>query len=388
MKLSHLALLAIACSTYGLSQKITVETIANPSGEGSIQANWTVMPDGSPLLSWVTNEDDGSMNLAYSVRKGGQWSKPRVIVTNREFFRHPAEVPGVIALADGTLLAHWVEMPEDADDAEFLWVSASHDGIKWSKPVMAHKDRSMVQHGLASMVASGPKEASLMWLEALEGEDGPVALKRTVINSEGAVVKEESLDPDVCACCPTAIVKTAKGLLVAYRDHTAGDIRDIAAIRFENGKWTRSGIVSADNWKINACPTNAAAVSAKGDRAAISWYTAAGGAPKVQMVSSTDDGATFSKPVLVSTANTYGYTSVTLDDDGGAIVSWLEKGGTDSSIMVRKVSVNGVAGPAVQVAQGARRDLGYPKLVRSGGETLIAWSGSGSSEKLRTARLK
>ena len=146
---------------------------------------------------------------------------------------------------------------------------------RWSKPVSAHKDKSKVQHGLASMVASGPKEASLMWLEALKGEDGPVSLKRTVISSEGAVVKEESLDPDVCACCPTAIVKTAKGLLVAYRDHTAGDIRDIAAIRFENGKWTASANVFPDKWKINACPTNAAAVAAKADRAAISWYTAA-----------------------------------------------------------------------------------------------------------------
>ncbi|MEQ1948474.1 MAG: hypothetical protein ABL995_14880, partial [Bryobacteraceae bacterium] len=274
MKPSHLAFLFLAFATYGLGQKMTVETVANPSGDGAIQANWTSMPDGSPLLSWVTNEDDGTMNLVYSVRKAGQWSKPILIAKNREFFRHPAELPGVISLADGTLLAHWVEQPEDADEAEFLWVTASHDGAKWTKPVMAHKDKSKVQHGLASMVASGPKEASVMWLEALKGEDGPVTLKRTIINSEGAVVKEESLDPDVCACCPTAIVKTAKGLLVAYRDHTAGDIRDIAAIRFENGKWSPAANIFADKWKINACPTNAAAVAAKGDRAAISWYTA------------------------------------------------------------------------------------------------------------------
>jgi len=385
MKSSHLAALVIAFSSYGLSQKISVEMVENPSGQDAIQANWTTTPDGSPLMSWVSNEDDGSLNLVYSVRKSGQWSKPRMIVPNREFFRHPAELPGVIALADGTLLAHWVEQPEGADDAEFLWVSASHDGVKWSKPLMAHKDRSMVQHGLASMVASGPKEASLMWLEALKGEDGPVSLKRTIINSDGAVVREESLDNDVCACCPTAIVKTAKGLLVAYRDRTTANIRDIYVTRFENGKWTPSMNINPDNWKLNACPTNAAAVSAKGDRVAISWYTAAQGAPKVQMVFSSDDGATFTKPVLVSTATAYGYTSIALDDDGGALVSWLEKGGTDARIMVRKVDAKGVAGPAAQVAQGNRKSLGYPKILRTGGETWIAWAGT---DKVQTARLK
>ena len=138
MKLSHLALLLLAASSYGISQKIAVETVTNPSGEGAIQANWTTMPDGSPLLSWVTNEDDGSMNLVYSVRKAGQWSKPRLIAAKRDFFRHPAELPGVVALADGTLLAHWVEQPEDADDAEFLWVTASHEDRKSTRLNSSH----------------------------------------------------------------------------------------------------------------------------------------------------------------------------------------------------------------------------------------------------------
>ena len=177
-------------------------------------------------------------------------------------------------------------------------------------------------------------------------------------------------------------------LLVAYRDHTAGDIRDIAAIRFENGKWTASANVFPDKWKINACPTNAAAVAAKADRAAISWYTAAAGNAKVEMVFSTDDGATFTKPVTVSTAVAYGYTSIALDDDGGALVSWLEKGGTDARIMVRKVDANGTPGAAVQVAQGNRKSLGYPKILRTGGETWITWAGSGGNDKVHTARLK
>ncbi len=279
------------------------------------------------------------------MRKGGQWSAAKTVAADRKVFRHAAELPEVIALPDGALFAHWIETPGDDPDAEFLYVSASKDGVKWTTPILAHKDRSMVQHGLASVVASGEHEASVIWLEALKGEDGPVSMKRTIVNSDGQILKEETIDNDVCACCPTSIVKTAKGLLIAYRDHTPGDIRDIATIRFENGKWTASKNLNPDNWKINACPTNAAAAAAKGDRVAISWWTGAGTMPHVQMVFSTDDGVTYSKPVMVSTGHSFGYTSIALNDEGGAYVSWLEQSAKGAKILVREVSSAGVAGP-------------------------------------------
>src|SRR5207237_10171561 len=103
---------------------------------------------------------------------------------------------------------------------EDILVSSSRDGIQWTEPQMAHRDRSPVQHGLASMVESAPHEASILWLQALKGEDGPVSLMRTIVGADGKEIKEEELEKDVCSCCPTSTVKTAKGLLVAYRDNT------------------------------------------------------------------------------------------------------------------------------------------------------------------------
>ncbi len=380
------ALLICGLSAYGQSFK--VEPVANPSNVGSIQSNWSVTHDGKPLLSWVETEKDGSYTLKYAVRNGAQWSQPRVIATHREFFRQPAELPGMVALSDGTLMAHWVEMPEGADDAEFLYVTASKDGVTWSKPVMAHKDKSMVQHGLASMAASGNKEASVMWLEALKGEDGPVSLKRTVVNSQAAVIKEETIDTDVCQCCPTAIVNTAKGLLVAYRDHTKEDIRDISVVRFEGGKWSEAKNINPDKWKLNACPTNAAAAAAKGNQVAISWFTASQGNPRVQVVFSSDGGVTFSKPVVVSTGRAFGYTSIALDEQGGALVSWIEQAQGGDKILVRPVSANGSAGAVTEVMQGTRRALGYPKILHNGADNWVAWAGSETETKVQTVRLK
>jgi len=384
---SFLFTLALALPLLG--QTLKVESIPNPSSTGSLQASWSAAKDGSPLLSWIETQKDESYTLKYAVRKGAQWSEPRTIAAHRQFFRHPAEMPEVISLSDGTLVAHWVESPpsEGSEDAEFSYASVSHDGVRWTPPVMIHKDRSMVQHGLASIVASGDRETSIVWLEALKGPDGPTSLKRSVVNGEGKVTKEEVLDSDVCECCPTSVVKTARGLLVAYRDHTPEDIRDISVVRFEGGRWSAPKNINPDKWQLDACPTNAAAAVAKGDRVAIAWFTGAQNMPREQLVFSSDGGTTFTKPVLLSTGRSFGYTSIALDDQGGALVSWIEQTGDAARILVRQISAAGAAGPVIQVAQGSRKSLGYPRILQTANETWVAWTSSATEAKVQTARL-
>ena len=182
------------------------------------------------------------------------------------------------------------------------------------------------------------------------------------------------------------MARTAKGLIVAYRDHTPDNVRDIAVLRFENGKWAPSKIVHADNWRLDACPVNAAAVAAKGDRVALAWFTGATEPAKVQMLFSDDGGATLGKLIPVSTGAALGNTSLALADDGGAIVSWLERNaGGDARLLVREISPSGAAGPVVQVAEGGKTPFGYPRLFHSAAGTFVAW---GSSGKLETTQLR
>lgn len=378
-------LLPISIAAFG--QALRVEAVPNPSGAGSLQAHWGVTGDGGVLLSWLEKAQDGSLSLRYATQHGGKWSESRTIIAKRQFFRQPAESPSVISFQNGSLLAEWVELP-GSGEAENLYVSASKDGVAWTAPVMAHKDRSPVQHALASMAPSGDQEASLVWLEALKGEDAPSALKRTVVSSDGKIVKEETLDADVCTCCPTSIVRTQKGLLVAYRDHTAQDIRDISVIRFEGGKWLPSKTLNPDKWEINACPVNGAAAAVSGDRVAIAWYTEAQDSPRTQVIFSNDSGATFAKPIQVSTGNSFGHVSVVLEDQSAALVSWLEEGkGSDGvRLLARRIPATGSLGPLTEVAQGTRSSIGYPRLVHAGADTWIAWGNSGSA-KIQTARL-
>jgi len=381
-------LFAVLLSARAFAQTGRAEAVPNPTPAGASQSNLTAGAGGDMLLSWVEKDKAGDYSLRYSVRHGAAWSEARTIAAKRPFFHHPAELPEIIALSDGSLVAHWIETMEGGDDdAEFINVSASKDGVKWTAPIVAHKDRHPVQHGLASIVASGDHEASILWLEALKGPDAPTTLKRTVMVFDGTaikVTKEESIDGDVCECCPTSVIRTAKGLLVAYRGHAKGDIRDIATTRFENGKWTPGKIVMADNWQIDACPTNAASATIAGDKVTVSWYTSAGNKPRVEAAVSSDAGVTFGKAVVVSTGQAYGYTSAA-GDANGAFVSWLERSASGSgAVLARYVKATGELGPVIKVAEGTRKDLGYPRLLRSGNETWITWN---TAAKAQTARL-
>jgi hypothetical protein len=220
-----LLLAGFAVPVFG--QKLAVESLPNPAGDGSLQPNWSTTQDGSAVLSWIEPLQDGSYSLRYAVHRGSAWSDPHTVAEHRHFFRHPAETPKVVAMEDGHWMAHWVEMPSESSEAEFVYVSSSTDGVHWTAPLMAHRDHSALEHGLVSMAGTGNGEASLIWLETPRGEDGPACLMRTVVNAMGKEVKEERLDSDVCSCCPTAVAKTSKGLLIAYRDHTPDDMWDI-----------------------------------------------------------------------------------------------------------------------------------------------------------------
>jgi hypothetical protein len=376
-------LLAAALALPALTQTLSSTALANPSGPGSQQPNWSVAPDGAAVFSWI-EPSQGGFALRYAVRHGAMWSAAMTIASNRHFFHHPAEMPEVLALPGGHWFAHWVESPGGDSDAEYVYVSSSTDGTHWTMPLEAHHDHSAVQHGLASMIANPDGGASIFWLEALKGEDAPVSLKRTIVDAAGKEVREEVIQGDVCGCCPTAVTNTPKGLLVAFRAHTKEDIRDIAVTRLENAHWSTPKIVHADNWEINACPTNAAAVAAKGDHVAVSWFTGAQDMPREQLAFSNDSGSSFTKPVTLSAGHAFGYTSMALDDDGGAIVSWLEQDPAGARVLVRRVSAAGVAGPIVEVAKGGKMALGYPKLFHHGSETFIAW---GSAKHVETASL-
>ena len=192
-----------------------------------------------------------------------------------------------------------------------------------------------------------------------------------------------------CDCCQVAATVAASGPVVAYRDRTDDEIRDIAVVRQVDGKWTAPSIVHADGWHIEACPVNGPALASRGDTVAIAWFTGAQDTARVRVAFSTDGGQRFAAPVRVDGGTPAGRVGITLDENGDAIVSWLERvPPEDAEVRVRRVARSGAMGVPLTISRTkAARASGFPRIVRRGDTLVAAWTVPGDSARVMVGRL-
>jgi hypothetical protein len=195
------------------------------------------------------------------------------------------------------------------------------------------------------------------------------------------------VDDRVCDCCPTAVAITEEGPIVAFRNRTQDEIRDIYVSRLIAGRWTEGGPVHGDNWKIAACPVNGPALSARGRNVAIAWFTGVGDQGQVFAAFSTDAGKTFGTPIKIDEGKTAGRVDIELLESGSALVSWIESADQRSEFRTRRVDPKGARSASSTVAAiGSSRASGFPRMASRGNELIFAWTDtSGSVPQVKTA---
>src|SRR5690606_35966564 len=122
------------------------------------------------------------------------------------------------------------------------------------------------------------------------------------------------------------------------------------------------------------CPVNGPQVAALGDTVAVAWFSAPEGTPaRVQLAISTNGGATFGTPSLVSDEGPVGRVAVVMSPDG-PIVSWLERAnGEAADVRLRRYDWNGGAldEPLVVHTGSAARSSGFPRMTWAGDAVIL-----------------
>jgi hypothetical protein len=354
-----------------------------PAGEGSGMYSLTAAADGTPYLSWIEPAGGKTHSLQFSTFRNGVWSAAREIARGDNWFVNWADHPTMAVLPNGTLAAHWLVNNGDREGSYgygFRIAISKDEGATWREVYAGGTDNTEGYSGFVSMLPSadgfdavylGPPRPRTRETDA----DHTMTLSTVRFGVDGAVKSEVVADASACSCCSTSIVQTLDGPLVAYRDRASGEIRDISVVRLRQGAWTPPKTVLADGWHINACPTNAPALSALGSRVAMSWFTGAGGVPRVKVAFSLDAGMTFWPPQIVDGGRPVGWPATVLLDDGTAVVSWLESlGDGRGEIRLRRVWPSGRLGEVVVAAEASSgRSTGIPQMVKSGESLVLAW---------------
>jgi hypothetical protein len=370
-----------------------LEPLPSPAADASAQPQLTASAD-SVILSWLENAGSQTA-LKFSERTATGWSEPRLVAAGDDFFANYADVPSVVRLADRTLVAHWLQMNGASGSAYDLRLTRSLDeGRNWSVPFSPHHDGTRTQHGFASLFDTGAG-LGVIWLDgrAMKPGIGPddegsgdMGLRAASFSRAWKQQSEVVVDSRVCECCPTATAITADGPILAYRNRSAEEVRDIYVARFADGAWTEPAAVHADGWTIDGCPVNGPAIAANGRKVAVAWFTAPNDDGHAFVAFSVDAGRTFAAPVQADDGGSLGRVDVEQLADGSAVVGWMESSAGKSAYKMRRIEPNGRRSEAVTVTDLAdRRNSGYPRLARRGQEVIVAWTGTGDRLRVETA---
>jgi hypothetical protein len=355
-----------------------------PASSQAFAPNLAVTGD-QVVHTWLERVDLGEGGVGHRLlfsRLADTWTAPVVIAAGDDFFANWADLPGVVAAADGSLTAHWLAKTGEETYAYSIFLARSTDGgVSWTPLGRLNDDDTPTEHGFVSYVAADDGVRAF-WLDGRAmAEGGPMSLRTAVITDQ--VGPDEVLDERVCECCSTDAAMTSTGPVVVARDRSESEIRDISIVRRVDGDWSRAQPIHADAWQIDGCPVNGPEIAADGDLVAVAWFTAAGAEPRVQMAISHDAGASFGRPVLIDGEGPLGRVDVVLDGKE-AVVSWLAFGTEMGEVRLRRVAADGTSGPPVTVARtAATRAAGFPRLVRHSDLLYLAWVDVGDGEMSR-----
>jgi hypothetical protein len=363
---------------------LRVRSVPFPGGAESAQPRLASDAEGRPLLSWLEPAGE-EVVFRYALLDGERFAPPREVTRGKDLFVNWADLPSVQPITADVWAAHWLRLAPDSAGAYHVATAVSRDGgASFSAPVQLNDDSAAAEHGFVELFGWGDAIGAF-WLDGRQlaewSFDEPdrllgTSLRVARLDHAGNVFAREVVDELVCDCCQPDRAMTSTGPVVAYRDRTPEEIRDIVVRRHVDGRWQEAVAVHADGWHIEGCPVNGPAIAAAGERVAVAWFTAAGGAPYVRFAWSTDGAVSFAPALELDGAGSFGQVGLVLGADGTAYVTWWRAaagGGTD--LILRTVAADGSLGePNVVAHSTTSQPVDVPQLVAAGADLLIAWT--------------
>lgn len=282
-------------------------------------ADVAVTPSGAAVVTWLDSAGDAvpcSLRWALQPKSAALDSTAlsgKVVVAGERLFANWADFPHVVALSDTSWIVTYLErVGEGKYDYGVRFTATTDSGATWSEPRWLHDHVGPGEHGFVSLVREDERTARAVWLDGRElrgeahGSEGAMTLRMRSVTVDGSLGPERLLDERVCDCCQTDIARSGDGAwLVAYRDRSEDEIRDIKVLRVQDDSLA-TVFDSQDRFQFEGCPVNGPALASDGARVVLAWFAPSlSGGGALRVAASQDSGATFA-------------LTQTLDDDAPA----------------------------------------------------------------------
>ena len=352
-----------------------------PIGASSRYPNLTETDRGMAII-WFEPIQEGHA-LKWSEFNGRMWSNPVIITSGEDYFINWADFPSIIYNGKNHFAVHWLEKNGSGPYDYLVKVAQSHNrGRSWSTPIIPHRDKKKGEHGFVSFFNINDNKIGLVWLDgrnmlADSHEDGygQMTLYSTTVDRDGGLGKEILLDERVCECCPTSAIEIGNEVLVAYRDRSLTEIRNINLVRWDGSAWKKPQILHDDNWKIAGCPVNGPKLAVQGNNVAAVWYTSPSEQSSIYISISKDGGDNFNDPVRLDSGKPIGRVDCIWLDRDKVLVSWMEMGAESTNVIFSTVSSAGQKSRAMiatEISPG--RASGHPVISHYRQHIFLTWT--------------
>jgi BNR repeat-like domain len=265
----------------------TPSVFENDTSKGYTMPLLTQTPKGEVMLSWTEKDAQGvtSFCLAFSKDKGKTFGDKKVIYAGTGVGNSRLMRAKILVKKDGSLVAVFsnrIEIPaqqggKSKRSLDIVFCTSKDNGTTWTSPQSVDADPTKgIVKGFFDAVLMSNDEIAVAYLKdvanSTKHEERDL---RLVTTKNGVFQPERVIDPVVCDCCNINFLIDANGALnIYYRDNN-DDIRDIAKMTStDNGAtFSKPQIMHNDGWKIAGCPHNGAVSSTHGKTALVAWYS-------------------------------------------------------------------------------------------------------------------
>ena len=341
----------------------------------------TFGPDGTLWLSWMAG---GHVSVASSKDDGQSFSAPVQVTKERlNLDWGPDARPKIVVDRNGGIALAFSIFRDKAFNGEVL-VTRSIDGGKSFaelKPITSSKESQRFE--ALALDADGSVFAA--WLDKRnripaqqrgQKYDG-AGLFVASSNDGGATYSEARLVADnTCECCRLGLAFAGpRRPVIVFRNIFEGGIRDHAVVTFADpatpGEVHR---VSHDDWQIAACPHHGPSVSiSSAGTYHVTWYTNGKIRKGLFYARSQDGGRTFSEPRAIGQSDRNPSRPYVMSGPTGTAMVWKEFDGETTTVNLMTSHDDGSTWSQPKVISRTADSSDHPLLVSDGRRIFLSW---------------
>ncbi|UGY14768.1 sialidase family protein [Bradyrhizobium septentrionale] len=338
-------------------------------------------PDGTLWLAWMAG---GQISVASSRDQGKSFSAPLQVTPERlNLDWGPDARPKLAVDAKGNIALAFSTFRDQAFNGQVLTTRSSDGGRSFDPPKPITKNNESQRFEAIGFDPAGAVFA--VWLDKRnrvpaqqrgEKYDG-AGLFFAASTDGGATYSDARLAADnTCECCRLGLAFDGAGHpVVVFRNIFEGGVRDHAIVTFTDlaspGEVHR---VSRDDWQIAACPHHGPSLTiSPAGTYHVTWYTNGKARKGLFYAQSRDGGKTFSDPLPVGQPNRSPSRPQIIAGPQGLVMAWKEFDGQKTSINLMTSHDDGATwSKPTDVAETADSS-DHPLLVSDGRQTYLSW---------------